>query len=256
MPEQLKSDVLSDLGVAHGFFTRNGGVSVAPFASLNCAYASNDVPDSVSENRRRIARSLSENVTSICTNSQVHGSRVTLVRNNWQDATVPEGDALVTREAGYALSILTADCVPVLLAERDAGIIGAAHAGWKGALAGVVEATVSAMEQLGARRQKIVAATGPAIQQSSYEVGPEVREAFAAADEETGRFFLPSENAGHFQFDLPQMVVSRLEAAGIEHMDAFKADTYEEKDLFFSYRRSTHARESDYGRMLSSIILD
>lgn len=251
----LTSNVLQLAGISHGFFTRQGGVSAGLYASLNCAFGSEDINGNVTENRQRIAACLGTDGARVCTNSQVHGTEVTRVQDLWDQGQAPAADALVTATPGFALSILAADCVPVLLADKTAGVIGAAHAGWKGALGGVIEAVVDAMVELGAERSHIVAATGPAIQQPSYEVGREVKQAFLSASNEYGTFFVPSENSDHFQFDLPGMVARRLDEADIAEKEISIVDTYADHDRFFSYRRSTHLGEPDYGRALSSIMI-
>lgn len=252
----LNSDILDSPGILHGFFTRKGGVSSGVYGSLNCSYGSGDDRDNIAENRRRIAASLGSGVREICTNRQVHGTNVVEVQDSWDASAVPEADALVTDQPGFGLSILTADCVPVLLLDPNARVIAAAHAGWRGALGGVIEAAVSAMERLGAARSEIVAATGPAIQQRSYEVGPEVREAFVQQESEHARFFTPSSKMNHFQFDLPGLVDVKLAAAEICATDLSLADTYEDKENYFSYRRTTHNGEPDYGRTLTVIALE
>ncbi len=251
----LKSEILDSPGILHGFFTRKGGVSSGIYDSLNCSYGSGDDRENIAENRRRIAASLG-GVRVICTNRQVHGTNVTEVQDGWDASAAPEADALVSTQPGFALSILTADCVPVLLLDPNARVIAAAHAGWRGALGGVIEATVSAMERLGAARSEIVAATGPAIQQRSYEVGPEVREAFVRQESEHARFFTPSSKMKHFQFDLPGLVDAKLAVAEICATDLSHTDTYEDREQYFSYRRTTHIGEPDYGRALTAIALE
>jgi YfiH family protein len=236
-------------GVAHGFFGRSGGVSTGLYDSLNCGPGSKDAPAAVTENRRLVAEALGARLVSL---AQIHSAIVHAL-----DGTSPggmEGDAMVTRSPGLALGILTADCAPVLLAEPETGVIGAAHAGWKGALAGVLEATVAAMEAVGARRRHIVAAIGPAISQAHYEVGGEMRGRILA-DEAAARFFVPGARAGHYRFDLEAYAAWRLGRAGIESIERLRLCTYPEPNGFFSYRRATHRGETDYGRQVSVIAL-
>ena len=253
--ETLTAPNLTQASVRHAFFTRKGGVSTGIFSSLNCGFGSGDHPADVAENRARAAATLGIPTETLCTVYQIHSPKVAIVVEPWQRSAAPQVDAMVTRKPGIALGILTADCVPVLFADTQASVIGAAHAGWKGALGGVLEATVEAMEKLGAARGRIAAALGPSIAQASYEVGPEFHAAFVNADPANARFFIESDRAGHFRFDLPAYVAGRLEQAGIEASREAAIDTYAEADLCFSYRRATHARESDYGRLLSAIVL-
>lgn len=243
-------------GVRHGFLTREGGVSEGVFNGLNCGYGSGDDSKHVRENRQRAAASLGLDADDLATLYQVHSADVVEVTRPWSLDQRPKADALVTRSAGLALGILTADCVPVLFADAAAGVVGAAHAGWKGALAGVVEATVDAMEQLGARRGRIVTAIGPCIRQQSYEVGGELREAFCAPDAGNVEYFAPSARTGHFMFDLAGFVAAAAARAEVAEIEDLRRDTYAEEELFFSYRRATHRAEPDYGRGLSLISLE
>lgn len=245
-------DTLAD--VRHGFFTREGGVSGGIYASLNCGFGSDDRSEHVAENRARVAAAVDLSADALLTVHQVHSPDVVTVTAAWRPADAPRADAMVTRETGIALGILAADCAPVLFAAPHAGVIGAAHAGWKGALGGVVEATLDRMQALGADRAQIAAAIGPCIAQSSYEVGAEFRERFVTADPDHARFFAAGARAGHHQFDLPAFVRSRLEAAGVGTVETLGRDTYEDETLF-SYRRATHRGEPDYGRNLSIIAL-
>lgn len=242
--------------VRHAFFTREGGVSQGLYGSLNCGFGSDDNPDRVAANRSRALDHLAGN--DLLTVYQVHSPDVVIVDEVWQPDAAPKADAMVTRRPGVALGILTADCAPVLFADGDAnggaGVIGAAHAGWKGALAGVVEATVEAMVGLGAQMSDISAAIGPCIQQHSYEVGPEFRDRFDAADPANGDFFAPSSRQGHFMFDLAGYIGARLDGLGIA-FEATGQDTCADENRFFSYRRATHRGEKDYGRGLSAILL-
>ena len=241
--------------IRHGFFTRQGGVSQGIYASLNCGPGSDDDPDHVMENRATAAAQLGVPGTHLCTLNQVHGKDVVLVTKPWADQTRPQADAMVTQSPGVALGVLTADCTPVLLADPAAGCIGAAHAGWQGALNGVLAATVHAMEAFGARPAAIHAAIGPTIQQASYEVGPEFHARMRDENAEYERFFAPGARPAHFQFDLPGFVTAALHEAGVRHIENLNRDTYTEEDTFFSYRRTTHRKEADYGRQLSAIAL-
>jgi YfiH family protein len=252
----LQAETLSASRIAHGFFGRTGGVSTGIFASLNCGPGSGDDLDAVTENRRRALTSLSgDTTTELLTLYQVHGREAVTVSKAWAFSERPKGDAMVTNTPGVALGILTADCAPVLLADPDAGVIGAAHAGWKGALAGVTDSVIQAMEQLGAERSRIAAAIGPCIAQENYEVGPELATAFTSADAGNAQFFRPSDKAGHFRFDLAGYVAMRLRAAGLRNVETIAACTYAQEDTFYSYRRATHRGEKDYGRQLSAILL-
>ncbi len=243
--------------VRHGFFTRQGGVSNEPYASLNCGLGSADAPENVRENRARAMARLGLPADALRTVFQVHSSRVVGVdsTDTGPRQTRAEADALVTAMPGIALGILTADCAPVLLADEEAGVIGAAHAGWRGARGGVVEATVAAMAALGARRARIVAAVGPCIQRSSYEVGPEFHRVFVEDEPERACLFEPSGRPGHHRFDLPAYVATRLEAAAVTAVEVLPFDTCADPERFFSYRRTTLGGGGDYGRLLSSIAL-
>lgn len=253
--EILRASNLRRGAIRHGFFSRRGGVSTGIYAGLNCGLGSSDDPKAVAENRARAAAALDLPPEALCTVYQIHSPRVVTVTRPWRRDAAPEADAMVTREPGIALGILTADCVPVLLADDQANVVGAAHAGWKGALSGVLEATVAAMETLGADRQRIASAIGPSIAKESYEVGPEFRATFEAADAANARFFGPSDRDGHWLFDLQDYVSERLAKAGIAASREAAIDTYASEELCFSYRRTTHRRESDYGRLLSAIAI-
>ena len=246
--------------IRHAFFTRRGGVSTGIHAGLNVGFGSDDRREHVVENRRRAMAALGLPASALNTLYQVHGANVVIARRNGQAGgydpeSAPKADALVTTEPGVALGILTADCVPVLFADRRNGVIGAAHAGWKGAAAGVLEATVAAMIDQGAHRAEIVAAVGPAIAQDAYEVGPTFPEPFLARTPDNSRFFKPSRRAAHFMFDLTGFVMMSLQALKLGEVDHVAHDTYAEPDAFFSYRRTTHLGEADYGRGLSAIAL-
>ena len=242
-------------GVRHGFFTRAGGVSEGIYAALNCGLGSGDDPARVRENRRRAMARIGLATVSLATLHQVHSARVVVVERPFAREARPHADGLVTRTRGVALGVLAADCAPVLLADAVAGMIGAAHAGWKGALAGVVEATVAAMVRLGARASAIMACVGPCIAQASYEVGPEFRMRFLAADAANERYFRPSPRTDHWQFDLPGHIAARLAALGLAGISILPLDTCADADRFFSYRRASLAGEQDYGRLLSAIAL-
>lgn len=251
--EILTADSLSP--IQHGFFTRRGGASSGVFAGLNCGAGSSDQSDAVAINRERVAEAMDLGVDDLVSVHQVHSASVWVA-----DAASPsdenriKADAIVTAEPGLALTILTADCQPVLFADPDAGVIGAAHAGWRGALDGVLEATIDAMENLGAGRDTIRAVIGPTISQVAYEVGPEFFETFLDADYENQRFFAGG-NGDRMQFDLPAYGLHRLRSAGIGQAEWTRHCTYSDAERFFSYRRSVHQGEADYGRLISVIRL-
>ncbi|WP_422365205.1 peptidoglycan editing factor PgeF [Pelagibius sp.] len=242
--------------VRHAFFSRNGGVSEGLFTSLNCGYGSGDDKAHVTENRRRAMENIDLEGERLVTAYQVHSPDVVEVSEPWARDDAPKADAMVTRQRGLALGILTADCVPVLLADPEAGVIGAAHAGWKGALNGVMEATVAAMAELGAQPERILAGIGPAISQRSYEVGPEFPAPFLQQDQRNDDFFCPGKREGHFHFDIKGYVARRLGGAGLNAIQTLPCDTCAEDTRFFSYRRSCHRQEPDYGRGLSAIYLE
>jgi polyphenol oxidase len=252
----IQAPALADLdGVQHRFFTRHGGVSAGLYSSLNCGYGSADPPDNVRENRRRVAEQFGLDEPDLHTVHQIHSADVlTLAEERWTSPGAPKADGLVTDRPGVVLGVLAADCAPVLLADGNAGVIGAAHAGWKGALGGVVEAAIAAMERLGARRERIKIAVGPCIGPNSYEVGPEFPAPFLAQDEANVAFFRPASRSGHFMFDLPGYLVHRIARAGIA-ATATGHDTLTATEDFFSYRRNTLQGVSDYGRGLSAIAL-
>jgi YfiH family protein len=254
MIPRLQHDSLALPGLAHGFFTRGGGVSSGLYASLNCGIGSKDERSAVMENRRRVAEAVGGDAEKLATPYQVHGTDTVTVRNLWNAGAGPKADAVVTNAPGIVLGIGTADCGPILFADVEARVIGAAHAGWRGALAGITDSAIAAMEKIGARRERIVAVLGPSISQQNYEVGPELVETFIADDPGNARYFIPSTRSGHSMFDLPAYTIARLRRAGVQ---AAKMDlcTYADSDRFFSYRRATHRREPDYGRLLSVIML-
>ncbi len=244
-------------GIRHGFMTRRGGVSDGIYRSLNCGLGSKDDHDSVVENRARALRSAGLKPDSLATAYQVHSARVAVIDTDWsKDDDRPEVDGLVTKTKGVSLGILTADCVPVLFADPESGIIGASHAGWKGAVTGILSETVEAMVRLGAQRDRIQAGVGPAIAQKSYEVGPEFPKSFLELDPANGRYFSTSARCRHFMFDLVGFVRDTLESLGLSSVQVAGNDTCAEADDFFSYRRTTHAKEPDYGRQISIIGLE
>lgn len=251
----IRLDAFDSTRIRHAFFTREGGVSEGLYASLNCGFSSADDVTRVTENRARAMRALDLAPQRLATAKQVHGAEALVVETPWPQAETPRADALVTRVPGVALGILTADCVPVLFADIEARVIGAAHAGWRGALSGVVEAAVAAMEDLGAAAHRTVAAIGPAIAQASYEVGPEFPRRFLAQDPSNSAFFVPSPKAGHFFFDLKGYVAHRLRALGIGTVADADADTAADPSRFFSYRRACLRGELGHGLGLSTIAL-
>lgn len=243
-------------GVRHGFFTRLGGVSEGRYSSLNCGLGSSDAAERVRENRARVGARLGcADPARLVTARQVHSARVVVVEDAWAADARPEADALVARRRNLALGILTADCAPVLFADPDAGVIGAAHAGWRGARLGVLEATVAAMRGLGASPARIVAAVGPCIGQASYEVGPEFHRGFVDGEPACADLFAPSPRAGYFRFDLAGYVGRRLDLLELGAHAAVGRDTCAEPERFFSYRHATLAGAGDYGRQISAIVL-
>ena len=253
----IRADNLGRLqGLSHAFMPREGGVSEGHYASRNCGLGSGDKAERVAENRARAAARLGLEAEALCTLYQLHGTAALRVDEPWQVDTRPRADAMVSATPGIALGVLSADCAPVLLADAEAGVIGAAHAGWKGALAGIIEAAVTAMVALGGRRERIVAAVGPCIAQTSYEVGPEFPAPFLAEDAQNTAYFRPAARECHHRFDLAGYVLAKLVAAGIEAPEHLAHDTLAEKELFFSYRRACLEGEGDYGRVLSAIALE
>jgi YfiH family protein len=250
----LQASLLAELpNVRHAFFTRQGGVSEGVYASLNGGIGSQDSPEHVGENRARMATMLGVEPGHLVTAYQVHSPDVIVATEPWTRAEAPRADAIVTRERGLAIGVTTADCGPVLFADSDAGVVGAAHAGWKGAVGGVVEAAIDAMVRLGAKRDRIVAALGPMIRQQNYEVGSDLVERFVAAEPEADRFFKPSVRDGRSMFDLAGYIASRLARAGVTRVEDLGECTYADPDRFFSYRRMTHLGEPDYGRHVNAI---
>ncbi len=252
----IASDNLSKIpNITHGFFKRKNGVSKGMYASLNCGLGSNDNKEYVIKNRIKVAKELGADADKLLTLYQVHSADVVVVAKCWRHSKLPRADAMVTDKPGIALGILTADCVPVLFADKNNKVIGAAHAGWKGAFAGILEATIEAMTKLGAERSSIVAAIGPAIAQKSYEVDLVFYEKFINKSTENAKYFVPSTKEGHFLFNLKEFVKNTIAEAGIEDINMLENDTYAEEGDFFSYRRATHRGEADYGRQVSAIML-
>ncbi len=252
----IQAKTLALSGIRHAFFTREGGVSGGLYSSLNGGVGSHDSPDHVAENRARMAAALAVNPDHLLTVYQIHSPNVVVADAPWTVAGRPRADAIVTRKPGLAVGVSTADCGPILFADARAGVVGAAHAGWRGALAGIAEATIEAMERLGAARDQIRAALGPMIRQESYEVGPDLIARFAAEDAGSDRFFVPAARNGHAQFDLSGYIASRLARAGIRQIEDVGLCTYADPTRFFSFRRSTHRAEADYGRHINAIALE
>jgi YfiH family protein len=247
--DAIRSALLADN--PHGFLGRRGGVSKGEMWGLNTGYGSGDDPALIAENRRRAIEAVLPGA-SLATVHQVHSPVVVLVEQPWEQDERPHADAMVTDRPGLLLGVLTADCAPVLFADVEAGVVAAAHSGWRGAIAGVNEATIEAMEQLGAKRERIVAAVGPSVEQRSYEVDEAFRERFIKQDQSNDRFFAAGP-AGKPHFDLSGYILQRLSDAGIAKAEALNLDTYSDPDRFYSYRRSTHLGEPSYGRQISMI---
>jgi YfiH family protein len=249
----IVADELSGGKARHGFFGRQGGVSSGIYASLNCGLGSRDDPHSVTTNRMRVREALNMPSAALVTCYQVHGRDVATVTEAWTPDRSPRVDGMVTKQPGILLGILTADCAPVLFRDPVSGVIGAAHAGWKGAQAGILEATVDAMQALGANARDIIAVIGPCIGQASYEVGPEFPQPFIEQDAANTRFFVSGHRAGRFMFDLGGYAKARLERRGLGRVERFDHDTCGDEERFFSYRRATLRGEPDYGREISVI---
>jgi polyphenol oxidase len=252
----ISAPTLRLAGFPHGFFNRHGGVSDGPYATLNGGLGSRDRASSVAENRARMAQALGVKPHALLTAYQTHSPDVVIVDNPWPADARPHADAIVTRTPRLAVGVTTADCGPILFADPVARVIGAAHAGWRGALAGIVDATVTAMKSLGAQPERICAALGPTIRQQNYEVGPDLITRFAAEDAANERFFAPAARKSHAVFDLAGYIRSRLLRAGIRQVEDLALCTYGDAAQFFSFRRSTHLNESDYGRHVSAIALE
>jgi YfiH family protein len=250
------SSLLSAIpGLRHAFFSREGGVSSGIYQGLNGGIGSSDDPANVIENRRRMAEQMAVTPQHFLSVHQIHSPDAVVATGPWPSETRPRADAIVTRTVGLAISVTTADCGPILFADPAARVIGAAHAGWRGALTGVVESTIDAMEKLGADRGSMVVAIGPLIRQNSYEVGGEFVERFVDADAGNASFFIPSARSGHSMFDLAGFIRMRLERAGVLMIDDIGVDTYSD-ERFYSYRRSVHRNEPDYGRHVHAIALE
>jgi YfiH family protein len=254
--QMLQAPSLAKLaGIRHGFFTRSGGVSEGVYATLNGGTGSDDAPDKIAENRARMAAALGVKPDRLLTAYQVHSPDVVVAERPWTREGRPRADAIVTRTPGLAVGVSTADCGPLLFADSQAGVVGAAHAGWRGALTGVVETTIAAMEELGADRGRIVAALGPTIGQQNYEVGPEFVARFLAADAANARFFTDSIRTGHAIFDLTGYIAERVARTGIANFEDLGLCTYGDPQRFYSYRRMTRLGEPDYGRHVNAIAL-
>lgn len=252
----IRSPLLSDQsGIAHGFFTRQGGVSDGLYTSLNIGLGSRDDRERVLANRGRVAAALGVGPAALAMPYQIHSPTVAVVETVWAPGDGPKADAVVTARPGVAVGVATADCGPLLFADARAGVVGAAHAGWQGAFGGVIEATVAAMVGLGAERARITAVLGPTISATAYEVGPEFVERFVARETAWGRFFRPSVRPGHAMFDLPAFIGLRLAEARVGVAGDLALCTYADEARFFSYRRTTHRGEPDYGRLVSAIAL-
>jgi polyphenol oxidase len=242
-------------GLRHAFFTRHGGVSEGIYGSLNGGLGSSDERDHVAENRARMAAGIGVGPDSLVSLHQVHSPDAVIVHAPFGTER-PKADGMATRVPGLALAITTADCGPLLFADREGGVVGAAHAGWRGALTGVIEATLAAMEELGARRERTTVVLGPTIGRDAYEVGLDFKDRFLAADPTNDRFFGPSARPDRAMFDLPAYIGARAFAAGVGSFISLGLCTYSDEDRFFSYRRTTHRGEPDYGRLVSAIALD
>ena len=253
MATPLTASSLADLpDIAHGFFTRRGGVSQGIYASLNCGLGSGDQPAAVRENRARVAAHL--NALALVTAHQAHSSIAVVAEEAWGPNARPSGDAIVTKRRGLAVGVLAADCAPVLIADPRAGVVAAAHAGWRGGIAGIVEAAIAAMEELGASKPHMLGAVGPCIGQAAYEVGEDLQREFLMRDAESARFFSTPRAGARPHFDLSGYVALRLQRAGVA-AEAIDLCTFADPDRFFSYRRAQTAKEPDYGRQISAIVL-
>ncbi|HTZ76701.1 MAG TPA: peptidoglycan editing factor PgeF [Stellaceae bacterium] len=252
----ITAEILAAPGIRHGFFTREGGVSEGLFASLNCGYGSMDEPEKVTENRARVAEALGVGPGRLVTCYQIHSADVVDVVTPWTRDAAPRADGMVTVVPGLALGVLAADCAPVLLADPEVPVIGACHAGWRGAVHGIVDATVEAMTLKGARRERLRAVVGPCIGPESYEVGSEFRDRFLADRIDNTDLFAPAPRDGHFLFDLPAYVLRRLERLGLRNIAATGGDTAAEPTRFFSYRRACWEHDRTYGRLISAIALE
>lgn len=254
--EPITVDALSAIpGIRHGFFTRVGGVSSGIYAGLNCGFGSSDVASDVAENRARVARHLGATDDRVLTLHQVHSSAAHVIREHIPRGHLPEADGLATATPGLVIGVLAADCCPVLFADPEAGVVGAAHAGWRGAVSGVLKSTVAAMEGLGARRERIVAALGPCINQANYEVGADFQATLLDHDPDNAAHFRRHEATGNPHFDLPAYVARRLLQLGLARVERQAPCTYADESKFYSFRRTTHRGEPDYGRQVSAIMV-
>ena len=251
----IEAEPLRLTGVLHGFFTRQGGVSRGIYASLNGGAGSADDRNAVAENRRRMAARFGLEREHLLGLYQIHSAEVVTVQEPWPESERPRADGMVTNRPGVALGVSSADCGPLLFADAEAGVVGAAHSGWRGAFTGVGEATLAAMEQLGAKRERVTVVLGPTISRAAYEVGPEFVARFMEAGRDNARFFTPSTHAEHAMFDLPAYIGARLAAAGVGRFVDLGLCTYGDEERFFSYRRATHRGEPDYGRLIAAIAL-
>ena len=256
MTGMVRASVLEAGGLRHAFFTRTGGVSSGIYATLNAGIGSNDLQENVASNRDRMAAALGVGPDHFLTCYQFHSPDVVIADRPWTGDARPRADAIATRMPGLAIGVSTADCGPVLFADPRARVIAAAHAGWRGALAGVTDQAIAAMERLGAERSRIIAAIGPMIRQPNYETGADLVDRFVAADGDNARFFKPSARNGHAMFDLAGYIAARLAGAGIATVEDIGACTYADPDRFYSYRRMVHRNEPDYGRHVNAIVLD
>ncbi|MEP9352928.1 peptidoglycan editing factor PgeF [Xanthobacter sp. KR7-65] len=253
---KIEAPLLAALpGIRHAFFTRQGGVSQGIYASLNGGMGSNDDPAAVTENRARMAREIGVEPGALVACWQVHSADAVVATAPWTRDDAPKADAVVTRTPGIGAAVSIADCGPILFADPEAGVVAAAHSGWKGAVGGIVAATVARMEEQGAHRADIRAVIGPLIRQASYEVGEEFVARFLAEDKSFARFFAPADRPHHALFDLPGFIRLRLEQAGVGQVEDLGLDTYPDAARFFSYRRATHRKEPDYGRLMAAIAL-
>ncbi|CTQ75207.1 peptidoglycan editing factor PgeF [Roseibium alexandrii] len=252
---KIEANELNCNGITHGFFTRNGGVSGGLYESLNIGLGSDDKQPLVLENRKRVAKMFGISPEHLVSPYQIHSPDVITVEGPWADGADRKADALVTKTPNVALGVATADCGPILFADPEAKVVGAAHSGWKGAISGVMENTVEAMEKLGANKHNIRAVLGPTISQNSYEVGQEFFERFADMSQANERYFIPSSRAEHYMFDLPVFITNRLKDLGLAKVASIDVCTYVDENRFFSYRRTTHRKEPDYGRQISAIMI-
>ena len=251
----LTTDLEKIKYLRHGFFTRLGGASGGVFSGMNCAFSSGDDIEHINMNREKVAEAMGVTPENLLTLKQIHSAKVVTVAEPWTYPTAPQADALVTNQKGIAIGVLTADCAPILFADKKERVIGAAHAGWKGAVGGVIEATIAAMEKLGANRSNIVAAIGPCIGPQSYEVGADFDKPFLEQDASNALFFRPAAKEGHLVFDLPAYTAHRIRLAGIETVHDTQQDTLPNETAFYSYRRTCQRGEKDYGRQISAIVI-